>query len=237
MNHDNNTPLTNDEFDELLRLERMVQSGLDASSAVGRALAAIRDARLYRDTHRTFAAYLRDRWDIRYLRGGASADTEAPALSSEEPARVPVRGDGSQALAGIWEHACQHLGRNDVIAVDVRLTLHKRDSTSQRAQLPPARRRDVTDATSDEVVARLRWLLSHATGTIANVAHQIDTRGDEVDYDAREQLKDDILALDDELATLKATVLVPADWDDEFEDLLTGRIPPFETDGDDPQDP
>ena len=78
------------------------------------------------------------------------------------------------------------------------------------------------------------WLLTHSNGTIADVAHHLETRAADLDDDARQQLHEDVLALDEELATVKA-LLAPVDWDAEHARLLAGEIPPFEDDADDEQ--
>ena len=86
-----------------------------------------------------------------------------------------------------------------------------------------------------KLVSWLGWLLNHSNGTIADVAHHLETRAADLDDDARERLRDDVLVLDDELATVKA-LLAPVDWDAEHGRLLAGEIPPFEDDADDEQD-
>lgn len=43
--------------------ERVIQDSLTTFWKVGRALAQIRDERLYRTTHGTFEDYCRERWD------------------------------------------------------------------------------------------------------------------------------------------------------------------------------
>ena len=78
------------------------------------------------------------------------------------------------------------------------------------------------------------WLLNHSNGTIADVAHHLETRAADLDDDARELLREDVLALDEELATVKA-LLAPVDWDAEHGRLLAGEIPPIEGDADDEQ--
>ena len=72
-----------------------------------------------------------------------------------------------------------------------------------------------------------------SAGTIASVAHELETRAAEVDNHARAQLHDDILALDDELATVKTLLGNEVDWDAENGRLLAGEIPPFQIDADD----
>jgi hypothetical protein len=58
-------------------------------------------------------------------------------------------------------------------------------------------------------------------------------RAAEVDDHARAQLQDDILALDDELATVHTLLGNHVDWDAETRRLLAGEIPPFQIDADD----
>lgn len=43
-------------------LEAIIDSGMQSFVVVGKALAAVRDGRLYRGTHRTFESYVSDRW-------------------------------------------------------------------------------------------------------------------------------------------------------------------------------
>lgn len=48
----------------LAECEKVIGRGLDAFVSVGNALVEIRDDKLYRQTHETFADYCRDRWDL-----------------------------------------------------------------------------------------------------------------------------------------------------------------------------
>jgi len=82
----------------------------------------------------------------------------------------------------------------------------------------------------------LRWLLTQATGSIANVAHQLETRAAEIDDDARVELQDDLIALDEELVIVKALLKQAIDWDEENRRLLAGEIPPLESEPDDDED-
>lgn len=49
---------------ELRRCEDVIESGLKTFVEVGRALKHVRDKKLYRDTHGTFAAYIKERWGM-----------------------------------------------------------------------------------------------------------------------------------------------------------------------------
>jgi hypothetical protein len=55
---------------------------------------------------------------------------------------------------------------------------------------------DVADSSDDKLIPTLRWLLTDATGTIGEVAHELESRAAEIDDSARAQLRDDVLVLD-----------------------------------------
>lgn len=57
-------PLSEEERERLTYLEQGIDRWRAASLEVGRALREIRERRLHRETHRTFAAYCRDRYEI-----------------------------------------------------------------------------------------------------------------------------------------------------------------------------
>lgn len=95
--------LSRPEGDRLAQCEATIRRGLHTFVEVGQALAEIRDSRLYRATHETFAAYLDDRWQISRTRAhelisGAAAVKALPeslfAIANTESkarelARVP----------------------------------------------------------------------------------------------------------------------------------------------------
>jgi len=57
-------PLTKAEKSALATHEQTVTKGLQTFIEIGNAFRAIRDDRLYRETHESFRAYLKDRWEI-----------------------------------------------------------------------------------------------------------------------------------------------------------------------------
>jgi hypothetical protein len=61
--------LTAADVDRLGELEAIVERGRETFIEVGNALRAIRDERLYRQTHARFEDYLRQRWDMSRSRG------------------------------------------------------------------------------------------------------------------------------------------------------------------------
>ena len=176
--------LSSAEVEHLNRLEAIVQRALDADVEVGNALADINDAWLYRGTHQTFEAYLRDRWGIDRPRGYQPIE----AAGMADPPAPDV-----DALVG------------------------------------------GTELEASKLLPRLRLLLTQSSGAIANVVQQVETCAVDLNDDAREQLRSDILVLDEEFATLKALLVAPIDWDAEHERLLAGEIPPFD-DGDEDED-
>ncbi len=238
---------TRTELEQLNKLEAIVQRGLDTDLELGNAMAEISDASLYRATHQTYEAYLRDRWDIRrspddqlsHAAGIAdppSNDLELPVPGPEpepEPLGVaPVRGGDHDALANVWELIRHAFTDDGVTAVDIRVTVQRREQPAElKPELPPTLG-PPGDLEAGELHARLGWLLTHASGKIADVAHHLETRAADLDDDAREQLRDDLLALHEELAPLTA-LLEPVDWDAEHSRLLAGEIPPFQHYADD----
>ena len=56
--------ISEQEKNRLTELETKVKRGMTGFLEVGRALLEIRDAKLYRENHATFEAYLADRWDL-----------------------------------------------------------------------------------------------------------------------------------------------------------------------------
>ena len=56
--------LTKEESLLLETCETAIETGIDSFLEVGNALARIRDGKLYRETHGTFADYVRERWNM-----------------------------------------------------------------------------------------------------------------------------------------------------------------------------
>lgn len=72
-------PLTRSEESRLVDLESTIEDGLDTFVEVGSALAAIRDARLYRGEFGTFEEYCAKRWEISRSRAHRLIDAAAIA--------------------------------------------------------------------------------------------------------------------------------------------------------------
>ena len=56
--------ITKTETESLAQCEALIERGMKTFVQVGEALAAIRDARLYRESHDTFEDYCKERWGM-----------------------------------------------------------------------------------------------------------------------------------------------------------------------------
>ncbi|HET7037948.1 MAG TPA: hypothetical protein VFI42_19905, partial [Thermomicrobiaceae bacterium] len=90
----------------LAELEAVIERGVPTFMEVGQALAEIRDARLYRETHTTFEAYCRERWGFTSSRArqliGASRQATVTAVTprTEWEARRLRAGEPEPPSAG-----------------------------------------------------------------------------------------------------------------------------------------
>ena len=212
--------ITPAEIEILDQLEAIVQPGLGTYVDVGDALAEIRDRHLYRDSHPSFEAYVRERWGVDVPNGNS------PAQTAETPC---------EALAKACEETLSALDHDDRAAIDIRLAVRKQGDAGASTDGQSWDPWEVADAIGEELLPTLRWLLIQASGTIGRVAHQLEHRASEIDDSARDQLRDDVMVVDDELATVEALLVPWTDWDSELERLLNGELPPFAADKD-PQD-
>ena len=214
---------------ELNRLEAVAQHGLGTYLQVGTALAEIRDRHLYRDSHPSFETYVRERWPVTAANGELPSRTTISTDAGPTPAAEPEPGAGltgkpCEALARACEETFAALAGDERIGIEIKVAVRGQDDPGT-----PASQRQAGD-TGHELLPTLRWLLTQATGTLGLVAHELENRAADVDDDAREQLRDDVLYLDEELATVKALLAELVDWDSEFGRLLEDELPPFETD-------
>ena len=211
----------------------------------GKARSEQQHERLYRDaigstiaTHqrRSIGRPATDQFALR----GAAADARStnpdfPASAEDTPTGEPGSrpNNGPKPPTSGWNQALGASGPDHATAADIRLILYRHQRPVDPTCEPRALPGPAACAQDGELVPRLRWLLTESAGTIANVAHELETRAAEVDNHARGQLHDDILALDDELATVKTLLGNEVDWDAENGRLLAGEIPPFQIDADD----
>lgn len=108
--------LTADEREELAGCEALIRNGFQSFVTVGRALATVRDKRLYRETHATFDRYCREKWQIQrayaYRLLGAAAVVDrlspigdtAPSPQNESQVR-PLIGLAPDQIQAAWKNA------------------------------------------------------------------------------------------------------------------------------------
>ena len=193
--------------------DAIVRRWYATSQGIRRVLAGLRDPRLRGDIHRLIDAYF---------------SGESTSLPRER----------AEALAAVCETLLRQFDDEQAGAAEIRLVVHKRDEVATE---PTSGRPSATDSPVDtedeELLWELRRLLASSGGTIADVAHALERRGDEVDRKGRDLLEDEVRAVEIDIAILKTLLSDPVDWDQECGRLLAGEIPPFEGDrGDDDRD-
>lgn len=96
--------LTKSEANRLDLLESQIKTGLSTFIDVGTALAEIRDARLYRESHGTFEEYCREKWGMnpRYANRVIGAALVAENLGPMGPTTERQARELAPLLAAAW---------------------------------------------------------------------------------------------------------------------------------------
>lgn len=133
--------LTIYEQSELERHEAVIQRGLNAFVEVGNALAAIRDSRLYRDTHGTFEEYCREKWGVsrvhafRVIEAASVAENLLPIgnilPTTESQARPLTRLSPADQVAA-WQVAVETAPNGKVTAAHVEEVVRQRQEPTHR---------------------------------------------------------------------------------------------------------
>ena len=142
--------------------------------------------------------------------------------TQQTPETPPPREERAQALAAACEALLRQFDDEPAGAAEIRLVVYKRETLSGLDSNPR------TDPEDEELLWELRRLLASSGGTIADVAHALERRGDDVDDKGRALLQDEVGAIEVDIAVLKTLLSDPVDWDMESRRLLAGEIPPFE---------
>lgn len=199
-------------------LEAIAQRWRLASWGISKTVACIRDPRRCAEVQQVVDAYLKGR--------------------PPEPAPLPE--ERSKALAAMIETLLRQFDDEQAGAAEIRLVVHKRDERpTEPARGPRPDSTSAVDAADEELVWELRRLLASAGGSIADVAHALERRGDNLDRRGRELLQDEVSAVEADIAILKTLLSDPVDWDSEYRRLVAGEVPPFEdrvVDDDDDED-
>jgi hypothetical protein len=184
----------------------------ETSRVIRRRLAGMRDPRLRADIHRLLDTY----W------------------TGRAPEATPPPEERARALATVCEALLRQFDDEQAGAAEIRLVVHKRDTEPDIASRLDSARPAVPG--DEELLWELRRLLASSGGTIADVAHALERRGDDVDANGRALLRDEVGALEVDVAVLKAVLSDPVDWDAESRRLIAGEIPPFDDHVDDDED-
>jgi hypothetical protein len=150
--------LTTSERRDLETLEGVVQRGLVTFIEVGRALAEIRDRRLYRQTHGTFEEYCHEKWLLRRTRayqlidaakvGEAMSTMVDTPPTNERQARelAPLLREDEQQAVEVWRDLRDEFGA-DLTAKLVKRTAHNRLKRIRREREADERRERATAET------------------------------------------------------------------------------------------
>jgi hypothetical protein len=129
--------LRSDESARLAELEAIVTDGLNTFVTVGRALAEIRDSRLYRGSHGTFEAYCEQQWSLSRSRAyriiEAAGITEALSPIGDTPA--PANEGQARELSGLPADAAAEVMRRAHEETDGKVTASA--IRQARETLPP----------------------------------------------------------------------------------------------------
>lgn len=126
-------PLTPAEQQRLEDYEEVISAKLKAFYDVGRALAEIRDSRLYREQYSTFEEYCRDRWDMgrrtAYQLVDASSVYENVRNCAQTPANEfqvrPLTKLDSEQQAEAWQKAVETAPEGKVTAKHVKSVVNE----------------------------------------------------------------------------------------------------------------
>jgi hypothetical protein len=110
--------LTLSEQGRLQECEAIITDGLDTFVKVGNALMEIRDSKLYRQTHKTFEDYCRERWGIERRHAYRLIDSAAVVSNLCPIGHIPKSESQCRPLVGlepekqkeVWKAACEISG-------------------------------------------------------------------------------------------------------------------------------
>lgn len=207
-------------------LEAIVRRWCLTSREIRKTLAGIRDPHLRAEIQRLLDAY----WTgEKPPEPTPSPEASEPTPGPEASEPTPSHAERAEALAEVCEALLRQFDDEQAGAAEIRLVVHKREEPpAEPTSGPQADSEPSADAADEELVWELRRLLASSGGAIADVAHALERRGDEVDSRGRDLLHDELLAVEVDIAVLKTLLSDPIDWDTECRRLLAGEVPPFE---------
>jgi hypothetical protein len=127
--------LTGIEKRDRIELEKVISKGWETFLEVGRALATIRDRRLYRDRYGSFEEYCREKWEFSKTHANRLIGAK---LQNESQAR-PLTGLPPKVIPEAWKRAAELAGNGSITASIVRRAAQEfKISLSGRAHLQVA---------------------------------------------------------------------------------------------------
>ena len=151
---------------ELQALEEIIQRSLNTLLESGAALLSIRDKKLWRETHKSFEAYVRDKWDIKKNYANkiiASSETvkKLGTIVPKTPRAAEITREGqlrelssvpSESLAAVVNQAAKIAGDEAITAKDLREAREAVFASKRKAD-PKPEPKDVTENVWKDVLA------------------------------------------------------------------------------------
>lgn len=144
-NQDAIAQLNADERTRLQELESIVEQGLQTFYEVGKALDEIREQKLYRESHKTFEAYCREKWGITKRRAYQFIDaaevienlcTNVHNSLIREYHLRPLKGLPPESQRSIWQEAVESSPNGIPTGAAVQRLVEQRFPTSERKGNP-----------------------------------------------------------------------------------------------------
>ncbi|MCU0541041.1 MAG: MICOS complex subunit MIC60 [Oscillatoriaceae cyanobacterium Prado104] len=129
----------------LQELESIVKHGLQTFYEVGKALDEIREQRLYRETHKSFESYCRDKWDIarqtahRFIAAAQVIENLTPIgvkIPTKEIQVRPLAGLSPELQLEIWQQALELSSNGMPTGATVQRLVEQRFPASESDRTP-----------------------------------------------------------------------------------------------------
>ncbi len=137
--------LTDTERSELLRIEMVIRTHLASYAEVGKALAAVRDKQLFRETHESFEAYISDKWKMSPQHANRLIAAAGVATNLEPAGSIPANEYQARPLARLepadqlhaWQDANELAGDEVLTVAHVEEAVGRRSPKKKRKLAKP----------------------------------------------------------------------------------------------------
>jgi hypothetical protein len=171
--------LTREEAIALDDCEKRIESGLKTFLEVGSALAVIRDSKLYRETHETFEAYAKERWNLSRTRSYELMAAADVVSAIADTGQVPPENEAQARQLSRLPEA----DRADVWAETVERTNGKPTAAAVREVSEEQRKRAEEQRDAREhlrQIVELAWSPNWPEGHVEHWAQQLGPYDDEL---------------------------------------------------------